>query len=97
MASALDTALNIVKDPALPALVNRMTVLRDLEVADSGASAPTGPTPPSSTPGIGLHRAVSALDSYIWFRRNRWVAPVAVGGLILIPSLIGFLIGRASK
>lgn len=99
MASALDTALSIVKDPALPTLVNRLTILRDLEVADSGAPAPAGPPTPSGStaPGIGLHRAVSALDAYIWFRRNRWIVPAVVGGLVLIPGLVGFFVGRASR
>jgi hypothetical protein len=98
MPSVYDTAINIIKDPALPALIQRIGVLKKILLADEpvppGGAPPTSTTP--TTPGVGLDSAVKAIDSYLWFRKNRWVAGVAVGGLILVPSLLGFVLGRLS-
>lgn len=69
----LGTIQHVLEDPALPAVVQRVEIIRGLEQSSSGGAA---------VKGVGLSKIVKPLDWYIWYRRNvpSW-APYAVGGL----------------
>ena len=79
----LPTIQNVLDDPALPAVLYRVKVLRSLEIGGNGTS---GGDP--SIRGIGLSRALGPLDAYIWYRKNPWVV-YAGGALIALLALHG--------
>ena len=50
---------------------------------------------PGESPGrLGGSELGVGLDTYIWLYQHSWVIPVGIVGLILIPGLIGFFLGR---
>ncbi len=78
------TVKSIVADPALPAVVQRISVIASMESASAG----------SSTAGVGLDKAVPVLDAYIYVKRNPWV-PWAVGlGIVALIGGIGYRMGQ---
>lgn len=95
----LPTILSIAEDPALPTVVNRIQMLRKLEVnARSEATATHQPQPgPPGPPGIGLWRLTAPLDAYIWTREHPWATRGILAGSLLGLVGIGFGIGRLSK
>lgn len=84
-----DAIQYIVMDPGLPLVISRIRTLHDLE---QGSSTPGQPSPPEK-PGIGLQRLVKPLDYYIYYRRNPWVLPAAVVGVVGGLVAIGYLLG----
>lgn len=91
------TALKVLEDPALPAVIDRAGTLATLAFPPKPRTAtPTAPTAPAK-PGVGLDKAVPILDRAIWTMRNKWVIPLAIAGATLTPMVIGFGLGRLSK
>jgi hypothetical protein len=87
----MDDIVKIVEDPALPGLVQRVRTIRAL----SGTTSP-GLAGPSVDPSL-LSKYMPALDAYIWVKQHKWVVPVAIAAVVLVPGLIGFAIGRKTK
>ena len=85
-------------DPALPTVVDLVKQLYALEASRPGgppAPKPTGPV--NYKAGIGLSAAVGPLKAILYVRKNPWVVPAAVAGILGLPLLLGFTLGRASK
>jgi hypothetical protein len=78
-----DAALHVVSDPCLMDVATRLEMLHDLEQGPTDPNAP--PKPIDLTPGIGLCKAVPALDAIIFFRQRPWVflllGAATVGGI----------------
>jgi len=69
-----------------------------LEASRPGSTTPTKPTGPTDfRAGVGLSAAVMPLKVILYVRKNTWVAPAAVAGILGIPLILGFIMGRASK
>jgi hypothetical protein len=90
----LDTVLQIVQDPALPQVIDRVKLIRTLSAGPSPAT-PAPSTAPAA--GFELKRTLPVLDAVIWYEKHRWAPYVAGAGVILVLGGIGFGIGRATK
>jgi hypothetical protein len=78
---AIPAAADVLADPALPAVIEQVTVLRSLQTSSGGG------------PGIGLSNVVTPLKVYVATQRSPWIIPAAVVVLLGVP----FMLGRASK
>lgn len=79
-------AAEIIRDPALPEIVQSVDRLHQLEV-QSGA--------PDGGAGIGLRNVVTPLQYYVKYREN----PILIGALAVaivvgIPMFIGYTLGK---
>lgn len=54
-------------------------------------------TPAGLPGGVGLRKAVPLLRGYVFAEQHPWVYPIAVGAIVGLPVLVGFLLGRATK
>ncbi len=76
----LTAAQSVVTDPCLTQVANLVGRLHDLEQPSTGSGGPP-------VQGIGLCKAVSPLQTYIWIRERPWVVPV--GAIAVVGGLIG--------
>jgi len=89
---ALEMGLQVIADPALPDVVERLKILHELEQASP--SAPKAPTSGQPTLGVGLRFVVPVLDGWIFVRRNPWVAFAAAAAFVLLIGDVGYRMGR---
>jgi hypothetical protein len=96
----LPTVLNIVEDPAIPALIDRIKILRELEKAARTTAQTQGkpqPGPPGPV-GIGLHRFIKPLDYYIKYRQNpkqaQLLAGLGAAGILVLFVGAGVALGH---
>lgn len=86
---AASAVATIATDPCLPqitGLVNR------LHASEQTPARPGQPA--SSTPGIGLCKAVRPLRTVVWLKEKPWRIPVVVGGVVGFLFLAGVAVGR---
>lgn len=88
-ADILKTAGTVLNDPALPQVVGMVAELHSMEPPSKPGGAPG--------PGIGLNTIVKPLQAFVFYRKNTWVLPVAVAGLIGLPFFLGYTFGRSRK
>lgn len=86
----VSAAKAIVNDPAFATVIG---LINQLNAAEGGGGSSGG----GSTAGIGLSAAVTPLRVVVYARKNPWVVPTAVAGVLGVPLLLGFLIGRRSS
>lgn len=87
--SALDAAKYILEDPALPKITYSVVELHSLEQR--------GAKPGTSKPGIGLNRFVTPLQTYVKMRRNPIIGYAALAGIVSIPVMIGYILGKGRR
>jgi hypothetical protein len=76
----------IAVDPALPEVV--LLIEEVIAINTDGGGLPSG------EPGIGLSAAIQPLRLYLFVKRHPWT-PYAAGAFVLVvPFLIGLLVGR---
>jgi len=94
----LDTVLQIVQDPALPQVIDRVKLIRTLAAGPAVPAAAAAPsTAPTAPAGFELRRTLPVLDAVIWYQKHRWAPYVAGVGVALLLGGIGYGIGRATK
>jgi hypothetical protein len=86
----LDVAKNVIQDPALPEVTSLMLKLHALEQKSTKPGAPA----PAPVKGIGLSRAVKPLRMYVAVRQEPILGYALVAGILAIPFLAGFGVGR---
>jgi hypothetical protein len=84
---AASKALDIVNDPALPKVVSLMNEIKALP---SEKMSPT-------EKGIGLRKIVRPLEIFIAYKKHPWIAPAAVGGLVLTIFALGVFTGKSKR
>jgi hypothetical protein len=107
--SYLPLILDIVSDPALPEVVQKVRTIQSLAVKPAkpaktapGTTPPAPGTPPAPAkppakpPGIGLRRFLPAMDATIWYLRHPWAPWVIGGGVVIVLAGGGYAIGRWS-
>jgi hypothetical protein len=92
----IQTASNILEDPALPATLERFRRMREIEEADRLANREETPKQPTAI-GVGLSKILLPLDAFIYTRRNPWVPYAVVGLAVALPLAVGFGIGRITR
>jgi hypothetical protein len=91
----IDDIIDVVEDPALPEIIQRIRIIRKLKKLP--VTAPIKQLGGNETDASLLRKYLPAIDAYIWVEQNKWVIPVGIATALLIPGLIGFLIGRVTK
>lgn len=91
----IKTGTTILNDPALPKIIANVVELNSLEKSD--AKTPSGQASGATGQGIGLRKVVRPLELFVFYRKNPWIAPVAIGGLIGLPFVLGYLLGRPGR
>ena len=71
--------------PYLPRISQHLMRLHELEV-QSGVE--------SNLAGVGLKHVEKPLSWYVWYREQPLAGPLAVAGLIAIPFVVGYLVGK---
>lgn len=87
----------VIGDPALPEVLSLVKQLYVLETSRPKAGGGTSTGPIDYRAGVGLSAAVMPLKVVLYVRKNPWVVPAAVAGLLGLPLMLGFSLGRASK
>ena len=89
----IKTGTTVLSDPALPKIVGMVMELNSLEKS----AAASGPSSGSTGQGIGLRKVVKPLELFVYYRKNEWILPVAVAGLVGLPFLLGYVVGKPSR
>jgi hypothetical protein len=90
--SVAQTIGNVGSDPYLPEVICRVN---QLHAINGGQAVPAcAVTPPGLTGGVGMGRAMPVLRGYVFAEQNRWVYPVAIGAIVGVPFLLGYLFGK---
>lgn len=91
----IKTGTTILNDPALPKIIANVVELNSLEKSDAKTSS--GQASGATGQGIGLRKVVRPLELFVFYRKNPWIAPVAVASLVGLPFLMGYLLGRPGR
>ena len=96
VATAVTTVSQLLSDPALPEVACRVGQLYAIE-----NKKPVPPCPnlarSSNVGGVGLRKAVPILRALVFAEQNPWVKPVAVGAVLGLPLLLGYILGKRSR
>jgi hypothetical protein len=84
----------ILQDPALPKIVANVMELNSLEKKSPSTSS-SGSS--SGGQGIGLNKVVRPLEAFVFYRKNEWILPVALAGVVGAPFLLGYLFGKRKR
>jgi len=99
LGGVLDTigiAADVASDPYFPELVCRVQQLKAIDHGQApNACAYT--VDDGSGNGVGLRRGMPGLRAYVYAQQNPWVYPLVIAGVIGLPMLIGYHLGRGSK
>lgn len=93
----IGTAAQVMEDPALPALAERIRLLRQIEEARKLEEGRNEGVPPKPVVGVGLEKVIKPLDALIYVRRKPWVPYVLAGAIVAVPLAVGFGVGRLSR
>jgi hypothetical protein len=80
-------ALRVAADPALPTVVSLVSEIK-------GLTTSSGPSTPSTEPGVGLSRIVTPLRAFVAYKKHPWIAPAFIGGAVLSIFALGVMSGR---
>lgn len=86
-------ATDVASDPYLPETVCRVAQIRSINRNERpGACAET---PMNKAGGVGLRRFIKPLRAYVYAEQRPWVYVAAVAGVVGVPLLIGYALGRS--
>lgn len=91
-AEIIKTGTTVLSDPALPQIIGMVVELNAME-----KSAANTPSSGSTGQGIGLRKVVKPLELFVFYRKNEWVLPVAIAGLVGLPFLLGYVVGKPGR
>lgn len=90
-APILGLAADVAEDPALPTVIAKAkTLIACRTKTASTVKTSTG----AQAPGIGLSSYVTPLDLLIYDCQYPWARYVAIGALIGVPFLVGYLVAK---
>lgn len=94
ISSMVVAGINVANDPYLAEVICRAGQLQAIK---SGVDVPSCPkTAAGIAGGIGLSRAVVPMRAYVYAERHKWVYAVAALGIIGLPMLIGYELGKGA-
>lgn len=90
-ATATQAALRIVQDPYLnEAACEVLRLSNTVRTGNPGGNCPrTSPRYRGTTQGVGLQHMVGPLRLYTLHRQKPWLAPVVVGGILMLTFYLG--------
>lgn len=95
LATAVQTGVEVGSDPYLPETICRAQQL--IAIENQRPVPACASTPANLSGGIGLRIAMPVLRGLVYAQQHKWVYPVAVAGVIGVPMLVGYLLGKGSK
>jgi len=95
IASGLGVAADLATDPYLPETVCRVGQLGAIKKGQK--PGPCVKTAKGLKGGVGLSKLVVPLRAYVYAEQHRWAYAAAVAGVIGLPLLLGYTIGKGSK
>jgi hypothetical protein len=99
LSGVLDTigiAADVASDPYFPELVCRVQQLKAIDHGQPPNSC-AYTIDDGSGNGVGLRRGMPGLRAYVYAQENPWVYPLVLAGVVGLPLLIGYTIGKGSK
>lgn len=90
----LPVVMDIVEDPALPQIAQRIATLKDLAAGQPEGTTSTTNYVPGT--GVGLSRAIPLLDGVIFFEKNPWTVYAGAAAVVALLGGIGYMLGRRS-
>lgn len=97
VAGAIATASQVVQDPYFNEVLCRINQLTAIERKQPIPNCTS--TPDNIAGGVGLRKAMPALRAYIYAEKQplKWPLIAAAAGVIGIPALIGYAIGKGGR
>lgn len=92
---AAGVALTTIQDPYLPELLCRMKQLAAIEKKQTLPACQAQPL--TLRGGIGLRNAMLPMRGYVYAQQHKWAYAVAAIGLIGLPILVGYQIGKHTR
>lgn len=93
--SVLSTSADVATDPYLPELICRTRQLMAVEKKQT--PSPCAQTPTGVPGGFGIRKLMMPVRAVVYAEQHRWVYPAAVAGVIGVPLLVGYLLGKGHK
>ena len=91
----LGTGVNVVSDPYFN---ETLCHIGQLHAISTGAAVTDCAVTPAGLPGgVGLEAAQTPLRFYVYAKQNIWVLPLVVAGILGLPFLLGYEVGKDSK
>jgi hypothetical protein len=85
------TAVHILDDPALPAVLKHINNLHKIE---QKRPSTTKRTASGEVPGVGLAKLAVPLGAFVFFRQNPSLGWALLAGIVAIPVFVGYTLGR---
>jgi len=91
--SAITTAVDVTKDPYFGETICRVRQLSAIEkrIAVPGCNT----TAPNLGGGVGLRKLMPPLRAYVYAERHKWAYVAAGAGVLGLPLLLGYVLGRS--
>lgn len=94
----IDAATGVVQDPYLKEVACNVGRLKALQAGQyPGPPCPPTPQPVDPKKGIGLQYAITPLHMAVYARQNPVVIPLAIGAVLGVPFLLGYMFGKRKK
>lgn len=91
----IQTAVDVTKDPYFQETVCRVDQLSAIENKRPVPRCAT--TRAGLTGGVGLRKVMPALRAYVYAEQRPWVYAAAAAGVIGLPMLLGYALGKRSR
>lgn len=95
LGDAVATLASAATDPYLSETICRVGQLSAID--NRQPVPPCATTPGNRAGGVGLRKVMPALRAYVYAEQRPWVYPVAAVGVIGIPMLLGYLLGKGAS
>jgi hypothetical protein len=95
LASAVGIASDLANDPYLPEVICRVSQLKAINAGQRPGTCVK--TAKGLRGGVGMGRFVEPLRAYVYAEQHRWVYAAAFAGIVGVPLLIGYALGKGSK
>lgn len=95
LGDTIGTLLSTASDPYLSETICRVSQLKALN--DHTAVPGCTTTPPGMPGGIGLRKVMPAFRGYVYAEQYPWVYFAAIAGVVGLPMLIGYALGKGAS
>ena len=93
--SAIGVATDLAQDPYLSETVCRVGQVRD---TNAGRKPSTCVKQRDGLPGgVGLRKLIKPLRAYSYAEQHKWTYAAAVAGVLGVPLLIGYALGKGGR
>lgn len=95
VSSVVGTSVDVASDPYLQETLCHIGQLKQINAGQSVGTCTD--TADDLAGGVGLRSVVKPLRAYVWAQQNKWIYPVIAAGILGIPFLIGYDVGKGGR